>query len=246
MTVNELEQAIRNLIASQPMITSGASGEMINSVLSVVYSFREFAFRLQNHPFQDALKVNMLNVAQKVENDLVISVCQMMQERGINLMLYAPQSQFNATGIQANYQMPPQNMAMGQMMYGPQVSGFGMNNPSQPPQMFGGPQQSFGGEPQPVRAPERPRKIAPNPERAAMPGIAPAKPPIEKKPKPEIIKNDKPGPKPTPKEPPKPGVPAAESDKKQVVESLVGEFQGDDAPPGSAAGRDYLLELLKK
>lgn len=237
MTVNELEQAIRNLIASQPMITSGPSGEAINSVLSVVYSFREFAFRLQNHPFQDALKVNMLGDVQKVENDLVISICQMMQERGINLMLYVPVNQYGAGVPQANYQMPPQNMVMGQMLYNPQMNNnFGAGQvPPQP--MYAPPQQNFNPPPQQMPVQPRPRKSAPNFEKAGAQIVPQQRPEPPKKASP-VAEEEPVQPKPAPK--------AQASGKKQVVDSLVGEFQGEDAPAGKAAGRDYLLELLKK
>ena len=41
MTINELEQAIRNLIASQPEISSGSNSGVINSALSLIYSYRD-------------------------------------------------------------------------------------------------------------------------------------------------------------------------------------------------------------
>lgn len=250
MTVNDLEQAIRNLIASQPMITSGSSGEVINSVLSIIYSFKELNFKVQAHPFQDALKMNMFGELQKVENDLVISVCQLMQERGINLMLYAQMNQFPTPMMQPQTPQPPQypkppmagpQAAMvGQMAYSaPQMNAYGpapmpqyaqpMPNPSVPPQ----PQRAPGGV-QPMSPPPAPRRRS-----TAAPTIQRPTPP----PAPAV------GTAPEQASPvaPNPGAESApRSAKKGVVDSLVGEFQGDDAPSGKAAGRDYLLELLKK
>lgn len=255
MTVNELEQALRNLIASQPMITSGSSGEVINSVLSIVYSYREFVFRLQSHPYQDALKFNMLNESQRVENDLVISVCQIMQERGINIMLYAPSNQYNTGAMQTAFSgqgAMPQNPQMGNMGYAaPQMNGFGMNMQSgQVPAGQPYPQQGFGYGPMQQPAQTQPqrgsKKAAPAfgdtsvPNAASKPTAPVSKP---KKVEPKIEINVEKQPEEVIDEP----VPAKEekSSKKMAVDALLGDFQNEE-PSGKAAGRDYLLELLKK
>lgn len=246
MTVNELEQAIRNLIATQPMIISGASGEVINSVLSVVYSFKEFSFRVQSHPFQDALKMNMLSQLSKTENDLVISVCQLMQERGINLMLYAQMNQFPQPMMQNGYprQGAAQNMPVGQMVFNPATPNF----VQQPVQNIGGMQQpiypqpmmqnvGFGQPVQPVQPvqPMQPAQAKPQARRVASAPYpkAPVQPEMKK---PVQAKQ------PLPQEAPATSKP--KNPKKDAVDSLVGEFQGEQG--GNAAGRDYLLELLKK
>lgn len=99
MTINELEQAIRNLMASQPNLSSDTNSNVINSALSMINSYREFAYKIQNHPQQDVLKINMTNQCISLESALVISVCQVMQEKGINLMLYAPTSNYSANSF---------------------------------------------------------------------------------------------------------------------------------------------------
>lgn len=121
MTINELEQGMRNLIATQPMVTAGANGDVVNGVLSLIDAYRNLNFRVQSYPCQDVLKFTMVNESAKMENTLCSLVCQVMQERGINLMLYiAPaQNRFgpmvNQYGM-INPQVDP-NLMMGQMMY---------------------------------------------------------------------------------------------------------------------------------
>lgn len=119
MTLNEIEQAIRNLITNQPMISSGASGEIINNLLSMINSYRNFKFLIQNHPAQDSFKFNALNISQRTENDLSNAIIQTLQERGINLMMYLSQSQFGMNQTTFNgfqntnqSQVPPMNMGM--------------------------------------------------------------------------------------------------------------------------------------
>ena len=99
MTLNDVEQAIRNLITNQPMVSSGPSGEVINNILSIINSYRNFRFLLQNHPAQDSFKFNALNISQRTENELSNAICQTLQERGINLVMYmqAPQFSMNQT-----------------------------------------------------------------------------------------------------------------------------------------------------
>ena len=81
MTINELEQGMRNLIATQPMVTAGSNGEVVNGVLSLIDAFRNFHFRVQTYPCQDVLKFTMGNESAKLENHLCSLVCQVLQER---------------------------------------------------------------------------------------------------------------------------------------------------------------------
>ncbi len=109
MTINELEQAIRNLIASQQSTSSSEGADVINSALSMIYSYRELVYKIQNHPYNDALKINMINSINNLESTLVISVCQVLQEKGINLMLYAPASKFGVN----TFSVPVSNELIG-------------------------------------------------------------------------------------------------------------------------------------
>lgn len=260
MTVNELEQALRNLIASQPVVTSGPSGDFINSALSIVYSYREFLFKVQNHPFQDALKFNMLNISQKLESDLVISVCGVMQERGINLMLYAPSNQYGAGVMQPNFQgqmNPMQNVGMNPMMYNGQVNSY--NQMNMQPQMMGQmPPQGYAGQPRNEAIPTyayaneqpKPAPVAKTASKRTAPAFSKAAAPTPQvksastkaatpKPKEEVVRNEEQV-ETTPQQPKQ-----ETSSKQDAVNALLGEYQNDE-PTGKAAGRDYLLELLKK
>ena len=130
MTLNEVEQAIRNLITNQPVVSSGPSGDVINNILSVINSYRNLKFLLQNHPAQDSFKFNAMNISQRAESELANAINQTLQERGINLMMY---SQTTVNGFGMN---PPtyNNYSMGQV---PNMNGMGMNG-----------QNMFGGQPQ--------------------------------------------------------------------------------------------------
>lgn len=121
MTINELEQGIRNLIATQPMLTTGSNGEVINGVNAIIDAYRNLNFRIQSYPCQDVMKFGLTNESAKLESTLSNLALQVLQERGINLMLYVPRmntgfgpavNQFGMVnpGIDAN-------MMMGQMMY---------------------------------------------------------------------------------------------------------------------------------
>ncbi len=122
MTLNDVEQAIRNLITNQPMVSSGPSGEIINNLLSIINSYRNFRFLLQNHPAQDSFKFNALNISQRTENELSNAICQTLQERGINLIMYMQQvpPPMNQPNFNNSYPMGMNN----QMVY---------NNPTQMP-----------------------------------------------------------------------------------------------------------------
>ncbi len=126
MTINELEQGLRNLIATQPMVTAGTNGEVINGINSLIDAYRNFSFRISSYPSQDVLKFGLANELSKIENTLSSLACQVMQERGINLMLYiVPRTASGYTGMVNNYGMVNSpvdaNLMMGQMMYQPGV-----------------------------------------------------------------------------------------------------------------------------
>ena len=264
MTINELEQAMRNLIATQPMVTAGANGEVVNGVLSIIDAFRNLSFRVQTYPCQDVLKFTMGNESAKLENNLCSLVCQVMQERGINLMLYiAPtQNRFgpmvNQYGM-INQQVDP-NLMMGQMMYSqpappPQAmpsmmsmpNGMGgMYNQMQPQMQGVG--ANFGRAPR-RQAPtfpgydygNKPSKIAPVQvtEQSLRSGpVSQAK--IKSAPKTSVAsqmgKVNKTSTMETEPEAFEPQIPS-------TAEMLM------DTPPATASkssGRDYLMELLKK
>lgn len=117
MTINELDQGIRNLIASQPMLTTGVNGDVINGINSLIDAYRNLCFRVQSYPCQDVLKFGISNEVSKIETTFTNLACQVLQERGINLMLYIPR-----TGAQ----------------YGPMVGGFGMVNTVMDPNIMAG------------------------------------------------------------------------------------------------------------
>ena len=121
MTINELEQGIRNLIASQPMAVAGPNGDVINGINSLIDAFRNLSFRVQSYPCQDVMKFGLANESAKLENTLSNLACQVLQARGINIMLYIPRngagygSMVNSYGVVGGGIDP--NMMMGQMMY---------------------------------------------------------------------------------------------------------------------------------
>ena len=117
MTINELDQGIRNLIASQPMVSAGVNGEVINGINSLIDAYRNLCFRVQSYPCQDVMKFGLSNEISKIETTFTSLATQVLQERGINLMLYIPR-----TGTQ----------------YGPMTGGFGMINTAMDPNIMAG------------------------------------------------------------------------------------------------------------
>lgn len=267
MTINELEQGMRNLIATQPMVTAGSNGEVVNGVLSLIDAFRNFSFRVQTYPCQDVLKFTMSNESAKIENNFCSLVCQVMQERGINLMLYiAPaQNRFgpmvNQYGM-INQQVDP-NLMMGQMMYtqpaqqAPQPSvmmgqmpnsmmGAGMYNQMQP-QMQG---INAG-----YRTPRRPAPTFPGYDYGNKPTRLEPNQTTEQTVRNRPVSQAKI--KSTPKSS---GATIAQVNKTPVTapvdevaeipqtpstaDMLMGEASA--SKNGKTAGRDYLMELLKK
>ena len=90
MNIVELEEGLRNLIATQPTILSGANAPIISGINSIIESHKTFLYEVERYPEQDILKIGLTNEANKLEMNLTSYVCQILQERGINIMLYVP------------------------------------------------------------------------------------------------------------------------------------------------------------
>ncbi len=248
MTIAELEQGLRNLIASQPMVLSGNLGDVVRGVLGVTEAYRNFIYRVQSYPVQDVFKFSLMSETQKVESDIAGLATAMLQERGINMMLYIPQQP--ASPYNASY--PQGAFGMGQMSYNPMQNAGAMQYNQMPPNM--------------QQMPNMPRNEAysrqvysnnsisakpkmPVPEYSAYqptgkPSFAePENEEIvnskkERTTKPEIVINEKPAKEKS----------ADALKKSSPADALVGETEPNEtsAPTEKAAGRDYLLELLKK
>lgn len=299
MTLNDVEQAVRNLITNQPLVTTGSSGEVINSLMSIISSYRNFRFLIQNHPAQDSFKFNTMNLAQRMESEMSNLIVQTLQERGVNLMVYMPATaQFGSTqnpylygnmnaSVNANL-APNMNSGIlgGQVVYNQpmQSPSFGQSNGVQYNQPMQYPQAQFrpNNMPRPVpmnpgmmmkgTTPMYPKTAAPTQPISfgdlSKPTVARPKPKnpnfsistpsreprltggsknrskplvehkVENKPEPVVHEYEQPAP-----------VHVREPEPVQVVEAPVYEEpqpQQAPAPPSKAAGRNYLLELLKK
>lgn len=90
MNIIELEEGLRNLIATQPSILNGENAETISGIKNLIEAHKTFSFRIEEYPNQDILKIGILNESSKLELNLTSYVCQVLQERGINIMLYVP------------------------------------------------------------------------------------------------------------------------------------------------------------
>ena len=88
MNIIELEEGLHNLIATQPAILNGPNGAVISGIKSIIEAHKVFSFRLEEYPEQDILKIGLLNESSKLELNFTSYVCQILQERGINIMLY--------------------------------------------------------------------------------------------------------------------------------------------------------------
>ena len=121
MTINELDQGIRNLIASQPMVSAGVNGEVINGINSLIDAYRNLCFRVQSYPCQDVMKFGLSNEISKIETTFSNLAIQVLQERGINLMLYIPRTGAQYGPMPGAYgmvnTMVDPNIMAGQMMY---------------------------------------------------------------------------------------------------------------------------------
>lgn len=152
MTINEVDQALRNLIANQPMIATGPAGMTITSVLSIIDSYKNFKVSVQNYPVQDNFKFVSYNESQKFENFLSMSICQTLQEKGINLLAFIPnvQNVYNAIPQMPNQMpgMPPMQNPNMQMAHQNMQTPFMYNQPVDP--RFAGPQRPMGGFQQPA------------------------------------------------------------------------------------------------
>jgi hypothetical protein len=178
MTVNELSQAIRNLMMSQPMISAGPMGGVINSAMAILDSYRNFAMTVQTYPMQDSFKFNSISEMQRFENTLTMLVCQSFQEKGINVMAYMMQG--NMAMMNNPYVQPMQpNMQPTQGTHShlafnqPQAPRFGGNRPVGQFQ----PQYGMGPAPAPGAMPQPPMGSgAPMPPRPPMGGYPPRPP----------------------------------------------------------------------
>ncbi len=261
MTINELDQGIRNLIASQPMVSAGVNGEVINGINSLIDAYRNLCFRVQSYPCQDVLKFGISNEITKIEATFTGLALQVLQERGINLMLYIPRTgaQYNPMNNgygMINTSIDPNIMA-GQMMYtapnnGAQImpmpnamAGYGGSMPQAYPQMQ--PTMAGLGTPN-YNAPRQTRhSTAPT-----FPGYTPTERPVKIapantseqlktrvaqtkiKPEPKAVSSAVGLNKTIPVAEPAPAF-----DSNMQPESQVGA-------PSKSQGRDYLMELLKK
>lgn len=311
MTVNEVNQAIRNLMVSQPMVTSGPFGAMISNALNMIDNFRAFSMSITAYPMQDSLKFGMTAELSRLDNSLSMLIVQNFQEKGLNLFGMMQMAQPNMMQPQTPYMGQPQGMMNG-MGYGsnmqrfnqPQMNGmqqYAMNNQYAPQnamfnQMSGGMQnvsmqgQVNGGVQQmpnlsqtktggaslrgiqktmpirPMQAPRQPRPFsygnsgfnAKNLNGQSV-GVQPSE--IQEPEKNEFTKVEKPKDVviPTPVAQPTNAVKNSKPSKKpaaaflesqnistSATESIEDGDDGEVVPPSNAAGRDYLLQLLKK
>ena len=260
MTINELDQGIRNLIASQPMVSAGANGEVIGGINSLIDAYRNLCFRVQSYPCQDVMKFGLSNEVSKIETTFTSLACQVLQERGINLMLYIPRTgaQYGPmpTGYgMINTAMDPNIMA-GQMMYNAPVAGAPIM--PMPNAMVGGArpvnqaypqmQPTMNGLGTPVY--NAPRASASRGPAATFPGYASTDRPVKIEPvaQSEQLRTR------VAQAKIKPDTKAASSMatiNKTMPDSMpaydVGSMaQPETGAPSKSQGRDYLMELLKK
>ncbi len=246
MTIIELEQGLRNLIASQPAVLAGNLGDVIRSVLGVTEAYRNYVFKLQSYPVQDIFRFSLLSNISKIESDITGAALAMLNERGINLLLYAPQDQYNMGGFN--------QFNMGQMAYGvPNNITFGMNNSTSNKPFsnhdYAGLEISRNNvRPKVTTAYSgyeptgKPTFAEPSVQSEETVQNTPApssktkiiKPEINLTPKSETVEES------LPKQ-----ETSASSTKPSPAEMLMGEAS-DNPPSDKAAGRDYLLNLLKK
>ncbi len=270
MTINELDQGLRNLIASQPMVTAGVNGEVINGINSLIDAYRNLSFRIQSYPCQDVMKFGLTNEVAKLESNFTGLACQVLQERGINIMLYIPR-----TGAQ----------------YGPMMNGYGMVNTAVDPSvmigqmMYNNPMQTpspMMQMPNTMVQPGRPMQAAPYTQAQPVmtglgvpnyqqprpmqkhaptfPGYAPTNKPVKLEPvaQGDQVMKTRSAPQTKIKAEPKrqnpmtetkvataPVEPVPEVDQ-GVAEPSPAEMLMGGGGPSKSQGRDYLMELLKK
>ena len=260
MTINELDQGIRNLIASQPMVSAGANGEVINGINSLIDAYRNLCFRVQSYPCQDVMKFGLSNEISKIETTFTNLAVQVLQERGINLMLYIPRTgaQYGpmASGFGMVNTMVDPNIMAGQMMYSAPVATapmMPMQNTMTPPvrpmpQGYAPMQPQMTGLGTPNYAPPRPAGRTAQ----TFPGYAPVDKPIKIEPavqseqfktrvaQTKIMSEPKTG-----------GISTINKTAPTPVAEPISPYDQMDPTAGGKApsksqGRDYLMELLKK
>ena len=258
MTINELDQGIRNLIASQPMVSAGANGEVINGINSLIDAYRNLCFRIQSYPCQDVMKFGLSNEISKVETTFTNLAVQVLQERGINLLLYIPRTGAQYGPMQSGFgmvnTMVDPNVMAGQMMYSaPMASAtiMPMQNsmPRQMPQAFNQMQPTMAGLGTPNYTAPRQAPRAPAP---TFPGYAPTDKPIKIEPavQSEQFKTRTAQTK-IMSEPKATGISTINKTVPVPVAEPASAFDQVDPTDGGKApsksqGRDYLMELLKK
>lgn len=261
MTINELDQGIRNLIASQPMVSSGVNGDVISGINSLIDAYRNLCFRVQSYPCQDVMKFGLSNEISKIEATFTGLACQVLQERGINLMLYIPRTgaQYNpmAGGFgMINTSMDP-NMMAGQMMYTAPMNGAQiMPMPNSMSGMGGVMSQAYP-QMQPTMAGlGTPNYNAPRQTRHStaptFPGYAPTERPVKIAPAntSEQLKTRVAQTKIKPE--PKAASSAVGINKTIPIAEPAPAFEqnmqtvAQGGAPSKSQGRDYLMELLKK
>lgn len=252
MTINELDQGIRNLIASQPMVSAGANGEVIGGINSLIDAYRNLCFRIQSYPCQDVMKFGLSNEISKIETTFTNLAVQVLQERGINLLLYIPRTGAQYGPMQSGFGMVntmvnPGVMA-GQMMYSAPVAGAQIL-PMNQPQGYAPMQPTMAalGTPNYTAPRQTPRAAAPT-----FPGYAPTERPIKLEPavQSEQFKTRAAQTK-IMSEPKAVGVSTINKAAPIPVAEPASAFDQVDPTAGGRApsksqGRDYLMELLKK
>ena len=263
MTINELDQGIRNLLSSQPMVQAGVNGEVITGINSLIDAYRNLSFRIQSYPCQDVMKFGLSNEISKIETTFTSLACQVLQERGINIMLYIPR-----TGAQygpmaggfgmINTAMDPNIMA-GQMMYNAPMAGAPIM--PMPNSMVGTGRPMAGAYPQMqptmnglgTPAYSAPRTVPTRHAAPTFPGYAPTDRPVKIEPavQSEQIKTRVAQTK--IKSEPKASSQVATINKTIPVAEPAPAFdagmvgpQANAGAPSKSQGRDYLMELLKK
>ena len=255
------------------MLTAGVNGDVINGINSLIDAFRTLNFRVQSYPCQDVMKFGLANESAKFENTLSNLALQVLQERGINLLLYIPRANSNYGPMVNQYGMvnPPidANMMMGQMMYSagsvPSATSM-MQMPNSMPNM---------GRQVPPQAPYNQMQpqmvgVAQTPYARPSRGAAPTFPGYQNPDKPVHLEpvqttaqsmKTRSAPQSKIKSVPKPSsqaqivktstVPVMEEPEETPVSAEPSPADvlmsgGNGGGPGKAKGRDYLMELLKK
>ena len=259
MTINELDQGIRNLIASQPMVSSGVNGEVIGGINSLIDAYRNLCFRVQSYPCQDVMKFGLSNEISKIETTFTNLATQVLQERGINLMLYIPRTGAQYGPMSGGYGMvntvADPNVMAGQMMYSAPVQQAPMmpmqnTMSARPmPQGYAPMQPTMSGLGTPNYGATRPVGRAATP---TFPGYAPTDRPVKLEPatqseafKPRVAQTK------IVSEPKAAGISTINKAAPiPVAEPGMPYDQMDPTAGGKAPsrsqGRDYLMELLKK